>query len=378
MKKWRWSNLLATAIPVLTLPTIASSCNYSDLKPTDDQEKINEKILNASKYTSGAWNTISAEKKAMTINLYQAAIKQFDALVSGQSDVFDNSKVKVENNKVTVSNTENGKSIPVVFMDIDETILNNFAYQNWLVLNHQTFNQNSWNDFVQDKQSIKIDGAFEFIDYVWKHGGVVMFNSNREQENQLIPTRENLISQGLNKSYLPDWTFWMQGVDLSKDKPWSNIQKDSNNKRIKSAKEARMNLVNSKIWDLTTEGENFGNAVSLKTVMRIGDNFDDFNDIASKDKTNEQRNKVLEDTGKLFGNFDPNTKGIKFTKNEKGEIIKSEENWSESYVLIGGNSSYGGWESGLSEKYFTLNKKDQIKALDNALNSLLWKPSKVN
>ncbi|WP_334686691.1 HAD family acid phosphatase [Mycoplasmopsis cynos] len=104
----------------------------------------------------------------MTLTQYNSAIKQFDALVDSKSDVFDLTKVKVENEKVKISNTDNGKSIPVVFMDIDETILNNYAYQNWLVLHKQSFSSKTWDEFVKAKISKKLAGAFEFIEHVWK------------------------------------------------------------------------------------------------------------------------------------------------------------------------------------------------------------------
>ncbi|WP_240463553.1 HAD family acid phosphatase [Mycoplasma procyoni] len=309
----------------------------------------------------------------MAYTLYNSAIKQYDALVDGQSSIFEKDKVKVEGDKVTVKNTSEGKSIPVVFMDIDETVLNNYAYQNWLVLNKKSFSAETWDAFVQDKKAVKIAGAIEFIKHVWSKGGVVMFNSNREQENQLTPTKENLVAQGLDAKYMPKWIWWMQGVDLSKDKPWDNIKKDDKGKRVKSYKEERMNLVSSdKKWDLSAETEG-ANAVSFKVVMRVGDNFDDFNDIASKDKLNPERNKVLDDTHKLFGNFDVNTKGVKYTKGTDGKVTKADETWAESYVLIGGNSSYGGWEAGLAEKYYSLTPDKQAEALKKAFDALKWK-----
>lgn len=53
-------------------------------------------------------------------------------------------------------------------MDIDETVLNNYAFQNYLVLNNKTFDPVLWNQFVQDEKAIEIKGAFDFINYVWK------------------------------------------------------------------------------------------------------------------------------------------------------------------------------------------------------------------
>ncbi|MCU9938325.1 hypothetical protein NWQ34_01195 [Mycoplasmopsis felis] len=68
----------------------------------------------------------------MSYTLYNSAKKQFDTLVKGQPEVFETDKVKVDaNGNVTISNTTEGKAIPVVFMDIDETVLNNYSFQNW-------------------------------------------------------------------------------------------------------------------------------------------------------------------------------------------------------------------------------------------------------
>ncbi|WP_322949719.1 HAD family acid phosphatase [Mycoplasmopsis cynos] len=365
MKKWKKVFGGLGIIASSTVITTVVAC--SNQKQQDDAKAV----LENQRWLSNIWNTVSAEKNAMTLTQYNSAIKQFDALVDSQSDVFDLTKVKVENEKVKISNTDNGKSIPVVFMDIDETILNNYAYQNWLVLHKQSFSSKTWDEFVKAKISKKLAGAFEFIEHVWKKGGVVFFNSNREQENQLEPTKQNLIAQGLPAKYLEKWVWWMQGVDLSKDKPWMHIKKE-NNKRVKTEKEERMNLVNSKKLDLSGDNQVEANNVSFKVVMRVGDNFDDFNDIASVNKSNKERNDILKEIGPLFGNFSKEVKGIKYTK-ANGMIKKENESWAEGYVLIGGNSSYGGFEKGLDKNYYKLSKEDQVKALKNAFNEWKWK-----
>ncbi|TDV24080.1 5'-nucleotidase (lipoprotein e(P4) family) [Mycoplasmopsis mustelae] len=367
--------ILTSAAFVATVPTvaIAAACG-----PTEKPQGNKFNILSDQGVFSNLWNSVSAERDAMALSQYRSAMKQFDALVDSQKNVFELDKAKIDpkTSKLTVSNTSENKSIPVVFMDIDETILDNFGYQHWLVANNASFSPETWNEFVQDKVSKKIPGAFEFIDHVYKKGGIVMFNSNREQKNQLIPTRENLIKEGLNKAYLPDWVFWMQGVDLNTDKPWANIKEDENGKRIKSHKEERMNLVNSKKWNLSVNGQDFGDAVSLKTVMRIGDNFDDFNDIRSANQTNEQRKDIVnKELGKLFGNFDSNVKGIKYTKDAQGNAIKSEESWAEGYVQIGGNASYGGWVSGLAAGFNGFTNDKKLKTVEDLTNALKWTPS---
>lgn len=348
--------------------------NDNQMKTTNDYNSPESVVYNQ-RWLANVWNSVSAEKDAMTLNLYNSAKKQFDAMI--KQEVFDTNKITVENDKIKIENPEAGKAIPVVFMDIDETILNNFAFQNYLVLNNKMFNPQIWNQFVQDAQSKEIKGAFDFIRYVWSKGGVVMFNSNREQENQKTPTLNNLVNEGLDKKYLPDFVWWMQGVDLTKLDPWNHIKKE-NNKRVKSEKEERMNFINEHTqgFDLSSYNQS-GNAVVFKTVMRIGDNYNDFNDIAIGKKLNKDRNKLLQDNGKLFGNFDINVKGIKYKKQADKTVVKEDETWSESYVLIGGNASYGGFESALDNDYYSLDKIKQTKALKEALQTLSWNP-KVN
>ncbi|MGZ9763257.1 HAD family acid phosphatase [Mycoplasma sp. 5912] len=397
--------------------TVAVACHPE----THENAKIDFKSI---RVNSNIWNSISAEKDAMTLGQYRSAQKQFDAMVQGQKTLFDTDKVKVTDKSVTVTNPETGKAIPVVFMDIDETILNNFGYQNYLTANGLSFSPKTWHQFVTDEVSTAIAGAIDFIKYVWNHGGVVMYNSNRDQATELDATISNLKKAGLDAKYLPKWAFWMQGVDLSNAKPWTAIDKtkvkDSNGNVVKekvtvtekqadgsektaekevdkekvvnSNKEARMNLVNSKGWDLSGENSDngsFGNNVALKTVMRIGDNFDDFNDIASHGLLNINQNKekdkkqdrkgVLEQTDKLFGNFDVNVKGVMFTKDDNGNPVASNEAWSESYVLIGGNSSYGGFESGIMKDYYknvATKPNDAQKAIYEALKPFTWDPNK--
>ncbi|QDI65115.1 5'-nucleotidase, lipoprotein e(P4) family [Ureaplasma urealyticum] len=385
------ANLKIGAVYVTTLNVSSVELNDgskidNNTNQKDESKPYNsvESIIYNQRWLANVWNTLSAEKDGMLLTAYNSAKHQFDAMV--KQDAFDTNKVKVEKDasgnitKVTVSNPDSGKAIPVVFMDIDETILNNYANQNYQLLNNKAYSPRDWDLFVADKASKRLAGAFEFIKYVWEHGGVVMFNSNREQSSHIEPTVENLVSEGLDRALLPKWVFWMQGIDFASDKPWDNVKKDAKGKRVKSTKEDRMNTMNERTqgYDLSAFGS--GNAVVLKTVMRVGDNFDDFNDNASKGKTNAERVALLKEYGKLFGNFDTkNTKGIKYKKDAtSGKIVKSDETWSESYVMIGGNSSYGGFESGIAKGYFGLSKEDQVKALREYVKQLYWEPKNQN
>ncbi|AJQ45102.1 hypothetical protein JM47_00265 [Ureaplasma diversum] len=357
---------------VQTQTQVAQNSNLSQT------EKDKYEVAGAAWFSS-LWNTTSAEKRAMSKNAYETAKASFDKLLEAQKDVFDKDKVTytpAANGKAStlkVQNT-NGKAIPVVFMDIDETILNNYAYQNYVLINKLSYNPKTWNEFVKAEISTELDGAIDFIKHVYSKGGVVMFNSNREQETEKQATINNLVKVKLDEALLPEWVFWMQGVDLgaTDKKPWNHIKKDEKGKRVKSNKEDRMNFVNDNKLDLTKEGQDFGNAVQFKTIMRVGDNFDDFNDNATKRKGLEERNKVLDDTLKLFGNSDANVKGVRYEIKEDGSVIKKEQSWSESYVMIGGNASYGGFIDALHKNIYKMKDSEKLELFRTLLKSKLW------
>lgn len=373
-KMWMMGGLSALALALIPTVISCSATNQPDTKIKDPNlDKTKSKLSNEAKagYLANVWNTQSAEKDAMSLTQFNSAKKAFDAMKT-QENIVTNKVTSPKNSEkyMKVENPETDKFIPVVFMDIDETVLNNFAFQNWILLNGTSYSSAVWREFVAAKKSTEIKGAFDFIRYVWDNGGVVLYNSNRDQDQWQV-TKENMIALGLEEKYLPDYTSWMSGVDLSIAKPWSVTKRDDKNKIVKSEKEDRMNLVSSnKAFDLSDS--NGGNAVKFRTIMRIGDNFDDFNDNASKGKTNSERIKLLAKIGKLFGNFDKNIKGIKFTKDASKNLQEANEEWAESYIMIGGNTSYGGFESGIKDKWFTLTDDEKIEALNTILKGLLW------
>ncbi|MGY6172205.1 HAD family acid phosphatase [Candidatus Mycoplasma pogonae] len=384
-KKHKIFKALAT-VSAVTIPVVAVACAApAENQPVQDPTKFSDlpgaergRIFdNFRYYNSNLWYSFSAEKDAMTLTAYQGAKVSYDAMKK-QTDTFDFNAVSVvkdANGKITsisVKNPTSGKAVPVVWMDLDETVVNNYKFQNYILLNDKKYNSEIWNQFVNDKQSTELPGAFDFIRYVWSNGGVVIFNSNRDLEKTKEATKQNLIDLGLEAALLPDWVFWMQGVDETKEQPWAHIKKDDKGKVIKTNKEVRANVMNEKTqgFNLDTNG---ANAVVLKTIMRVGDNFDDFNDNASHGKLNTQRVSILnKDLKQLFGNTNTSVKGVKF--NKQGE--KSATNWSESYIFIGGNASYGGWEPGLMIDYFKKSGEEKQRLLNELLETFAWVPSK--
>ncbi|TXL79547.1 5'-nucleotidase, lipoprotein e(P4) family [Vineibacter terrae] len=80
---------------------------------------------------------------------------------------------------------------PAVILDIDETVLDNSAYQVWMIKADQTFDSKTWTKFVSAEMSTAIPGALEFTKYADAKGIKVFYITNRSAEEE-APTRRNM------------------------------------------------------------------------------------------------------------------------------------------------------------------------------------------
>ncbi|WP_426461609.1 HAD family acid phosphatase [Mycoplasma hafezii] len=377
----KFSKLLLTlgsATAAIT-PMVAVSCNNgeNDAKVKELEAKLadaNSKLTAANtqleealkRYNSVAltssntWNSVSAEKHAMGVEVYKQATAAFDAMITQPNVSLTN--INTSGNEVAVTATEEGKFVPVVFMDLDETVLNNFAYQNYLVANNTTFSLDTWHKFVSEASSKEVAGAIAFIKHVWSKGGVVMYNSNRNQNTsadgkilgEVEASKQNLEKLGLEAKLMPEWIWWMQGTE----KPSDSLQFSQTNRNVKVSKEERMHYIN-------THKLTINNAqVQFKVVMRVGDDISDFNDNFSKQKgiKSVQVVEALTDQangyGVLFGNTSLDNKSVYFNPTSKSW---EKEDFSASYILIPGNTSYGSWvKQALGQSAFNFEKANKL------------------
>ncbi|MBW0596337.1 hypothetical protein MADP07_00736 [Mycoplasma anatis] len=344
---------LASTVVALPLLSTAISCTDSKevnelkakiekmekdhAKELEDQKALAKVALNSKlNASSNLWNTLAPEKSAMGLTIYNLAKHAFDVM-SKQENIVTNKVIvhkSEQNTTVEIQATNENEYIPVVFMDLDETVLNNIAYQNWLLLNNQTYNGAEWAKFVNSAVSTEVKGAIEFIKYVYDHGGVVMFNSNRQQRSQIEPSKLNLNKLGLDNAYMPNWIWWMKGTNASgtSDKPWTTTTGTS-------SKEERMNFVSTNKLEIEE-----GKTVAFRVVMKVGDDINDFNDNFTKDakavSDYELVNNLINTSavGKLYGNLDLNNKEQFYNPTTKQWETRD---WSASYILIPGNASYG-------------------------------------
>ena len=96
-------------------------------------------------------------------------------------------------NLSTILKTADSQS--AIIMDLDETVLDNSKYQVNLTEKGESYNPESWSDWVNQKEAELVPGAKTFIDNVRNTNVRIIFLSNRMAKNE-SPTIENM--QALN------------------------------------------------------------------------------------------------------------------------------------------------------------------------------------
>lgn len=213
----RWSLLSgAVALSLLAGPALAA-----DPVPQSD-------LLNAE-----LWMQRSVEYKANSLAVYALGKIQLD-------------KALAEKNwTAATEQTGNYQDLPpAVVLDLDETAMDNSAYQAGLVTTNGEFSPKSWDAWVKAEKATAVPGAVEFTQYAESKGVKVFYVTNRNADQE-EPTRRNAQALGFPMGGNVD-TFLM-----SKEKPdWG------------SAKGTRRAYI----------------AKDYRIVLLFGDNFGDFSD----------------------------------------------------------------------------------------------------
>jgi 5'-nucleotidase (lipoprotein e(P4) family) len=194
---------------------------------------------------------------------------------------------------------------PAVIVDLDESVLDNSAYQAWMVLKDTTFDPKTWNAYVNTVASLAIPGAVEFTRYADAKGVKVFYISNRTAEEE-APTRKNLEKLGFPLGGAVDTMLMTR-----KQPDWTSV------------KGTRRAFV----------------AKSYRILLNIGDNFGDFVDEFRGSEA--ERLKVMEE---------------------------HRDRWGREWIMIA-NPTYGSFESAPFGHDFKLSGADRRKAKRGALDA---------
>lgn len=147
---------------------------------------------------------------------------------------------------------------------------------------------------------------------------------------------------------------------------------ETDNLYLHIAKDVRMDTISfsnqDKGFDLSAYGS--GNSVKFRTIMRIGDDFNDFWETASKSKGSEAR-KTIHNEHKDFFTAQGST-SIKLDKDAKVVSEKAARNWKEAFIQIPENIWYGGWEQALANGKYFKNSYLRIKTSLEIIEKYSW------
>jgi 5'-nucleotidase (lipoprotein e(P4) family) len=190
-----------------------------------------------------------------------------------------------------------------VVVDLDETMLDNSPYAAWLLLNNSSYAPDTWNAWCEAAEAPALPGAVDFANYVTSKGGTLFYVSNRDNAT-LRATMQNLRDLKFPE-VTPARVF---------------LKTDTSNK------EARLQKVSD---------------AGYQVVLLMGDNLNDFPELATWHKSNALRNQGLADNQSDFG---------------------------QRFILLP-NPSYGDWEAGMVEGYHKLSVGEKLRVRRDNLNA---------
>ena len=206
------------AAPAAAVPTTAEAPVEPPLAP------IPNDLLNAA-----LWQQVSVEAKANAIAIYALGRMRLDAALADKS-------------ASALDQKDAGDKPVAVILDLDETVLDNSAYESGLVTTDANYSSKTWDAWTKAEDAKAVPGSLDYVKYADGKGVKIFYVTNREA-SQEDATRANMQALGYPMGGDVD-TFLMNG-----EKPdW------------KSDKTPRRDFV----------------AKDYRVVQMFGDNFNDF------------------------------------------------------------------------------------------------------
>lgn len=153
-----------------------------------------------------AWAQTSAEFRATALQAYQAAGQQLERALA---DTTWTAAVEQQGDFAALP--------PAIIVDVDETVLDNVAYQARLIESGGEFEPSTWNAWVEERKAKAVPGAVEFLSAAAARGVRVFYVSNRDQA-QAEATRDNLARLGFPDADDLDTLYFRDATRGWKDK----------------------------------------------------------------------------------------------------------------------------------------------------------------
>lgn len=148
------------------------------------------------------WVQTAQEYRALTTQTWRAAEAQLDAALA---DPTWTALLPGEGAEL-----QRGDLPPAVIVDIDETMLDNSAYQARLVVDGKSYGSASWAAWVKERRATPVPGALEFAKAAADKGVAIVYISNRTHD-MLEDTVANLRHYGFP---VDEANYYGLGVDV--------------------------------------------------------------------------------------------------------------------------------------------------------------------
>jgi 5'-nucleotidase (lipoprotein e(P4) family) len=151
-------------------------------------------ILNAT-----LWLQTAAEYRAAALGTFANARRGLDEALDNP---FTKSALEETSNDPTQP--------PAIILDLDETVLDNSAFETRAVRAHTTYETKLWKQWTSEAAARAIPGASEFLAYAKSRGVIPFYITNRDAKDEEPGTRRNLEQLGYPLDPKVD-TLLMQG-----------------------------------------------------------------------------------------------------------------------------------------------------------------------
>lgn len=186
---------------------------------------------------------------------------------------------------------------PAVVLDVDETVLDNTAYQARLVLDDAAYDRESWQRWVREERAIAVPGALAFTREAAAAGVQVLYLTNRRAEVEAA-TRRNLQKLGFPLAAGQD-VIYTRGEQPG--------------------------------WDGDKEMRRRAIAEQHRVLLLVGDNFGDF------------------------------VAGVETSVEERARLAQAYEAfWGTRWIVLP-NPQYGSWDGALYDFEYQLSREEQLR-----------------
>ena len=239
------------------------------------------------------WMQTAAERKGSTLQAYRLGERMLD--------------VALEDTDWTAAleQTEDPSQLPpAVILDVDETVLDNSAFQAELIVEDELFQTEPWNDWCRREEALPIPGAVHFTQYAAERGVVVFYVTNRRHEVEEA-TRRNLERLGFP-------------LDESSDRLYTRGEKEA--------------------WDVSDKGSRRADIAShYRILLLFGDDLNDF--------VSDGHASVAE---------------------RDGLVEAHRSYWGSKWIVLP-NPEYGSWEGALVDFDYQLSPAQRLRRKYQAL-----------